>query len=215
MTEAKIECKNLTVKLGGKTPLEHFDLEVKDGERVTLTGRSGSGKTTVLRTILGFVQPENGEIRIADEKLDAYSVWNLRVKMAYVAQEPQLGRGTVRDVLERPFHYRANHDLRENLARVEALAEKFMLEKDRLDQKIEDLSGGEKQRIAIIAALLLDREILLLDEASSALDSESKAAVADYLRNDDSLTILSVSHDEKGFDISGRSTRLGGGGGRE
>ncbi len=211
--EAAIELRDVTINVGGKTPLDGFDLRVESGERVTLSGRSGSGKTTVLRTILGFVVPESGEVVVGGEVLTPHSVWDIRQQVAYVAQEPELGRGTAREIIERPFEYRANAHLSENLHGMGKLAKAFLLDHDLLDRKVEDLSGGEKQRVAIIAALLLDRKILLLDEASSALDSDSKAAVAECLRNDESLTILSVSHDTKGFDIGGRNVSLTSGGG--
>ncbi len=203
-----IELRGVTVSVGGKTPLDDFDLRVGAGERVTLSGRSGSGKTTVLRTILGFVVPDAGEVMVEGEALTPHSVWDVRRRVAYVAQEPELGRGTAREVLERPFEYRANMHLRENLHKMDTIAKAFLLDHDLLDRKVEDLSGGEKQRVAIISALLLDRKILLLDEASSALDPDSKAAVAERLRGDESLTILSVSHDAQGFDIGGRKVSL-------
>ena len=67
-----------------------------------------------------------------------------------------------------------------------------------------DLSGGEKQRVAIVSAILLERPIMLLDEASSALDRVSRAAVAEWFRSRRELTVLSVAHDPDRFDLGGR-----------
>lgn len=206
-----IEIADLVVRFNGRTVLDGLSLQLGPGEKATVTGRSGSGKTTVLRCLLGFVVPDAGAIRIDGEALTARSVWHLRTKLAYVAQEPDLGDGSVRDVLERPFDYGANDHLRDNLARVDELFRAFLLPAGLLDDEITTLSGGEKQRVAIVSALLLDRRILLLDEASSALDKTAEAAIRDRLSARDDLTVLSVSHNPEGFGFTGPRIELPGG----
>jgi putative ABC transport system ATP-binding protein len=206
-----IHIEDLTVRFGGKTVLDRFSLRMEAGEKATLTGRSGSGKTTVLRCLLGFVVPDAGTIRIDSEELTPRSVWRLRAKLAYVAQEPDLGEGTAREVLERPFDYHANAHLRGNLARTDELFKRFLLPMSLLDEDVTDLSGGEKQRVAIVSAMLLDRRIILLDEASSALDKAAEKAIADFLRARKDLTVLSVSHNPDGFGFGGRLIELPGG----
>ena len=191
--------EKLTLRFGGKTVLSGFSLEVASGEKITLTGRSGAGKTSVLRCILGFTLPDEGAVYIEGERLTDVSVWSLRAKLAYVAQEPDLGAGTVKDILERPFHYRVNRLFRKNLERTPELLERFMLGPGVLNQPITELSGGEKQRVALISSILLDRRIFLLDEVTSALDSAAKGAVLDFFRPRDDLTVISVSHDTQSF----------------
>ncbi len=208
---AAIEIDALTVGFGGRAVLGGFSLRLGVGEKATLTGRSGSGKTTVLRCILGFVVPDAGAIRINGEALTARSVWHLRRELAYVAQEPELGDGTVRDVLERPFAYHANADLRDNLARVDEFFGEFLLPRSLLGDDVTTLSAGEKQRVAIVSAVLLDRRIILLDEASSALDKTSEKAIADFFRSRADLTVLSVSHNPEGLSFSGQLVELPGG----
>jgi putative ABC transport system ATP-binding protein len=208
---AAIEIDNLTVRFNGRAVLDAFSLRLGVGQKATLTGRSGSGKTTVLRCLLGFVVPDAGAIRIDGEALTARSVWWLRTKLAYVAQEPDLGEGTVRDVLERPFDYSANAHLRENLSHVDELFGAFLLPAGLLGDEITTLSGGEKQRVALVSALLLDRRILLLDEASSALDKTSEKAIAAFLASRADLTVLSVSHNPEGFHFADQIVELPGG----
>jgi putative ABC transport system ATP-binding protein len=208
---AAIEIGDLTVRFAGRAVLDGFWLRLGMGEKATLTGRSGSGKTTVLRCILGFVVPDGGAIHIDGEALTARSVWHLRRKLAYVAQEPELGDGTVRDVVERPFAYHANADLRDNLDRVDDLFGEFLLPRSLLGDDVTTLSAGEKQRVAIVSAVLLDRRIILLDEASSALDKTSEKAIADYFGSRDDLTVLSVSHNPEGLSFSGQLVELSGG----
>jgi len=206
-----VEIESITVSFDGKPVVRDFSLSLSWGEKAVLAGRSGSGKTTILRSILGFVVPEKGRIRIGGELLTDDSVWELRKRIAYVAQEPDLGRGSVREVIELPFTYRSNSHLRGNLSRLPGLFEELFLPISLLEKDISKLSGGEKQRVAIISALLLDRRILLLDEICSSLDKGSMQAVVDLLGKDDRLTILWVSHVMTEGPVFGRTVELPGG----
>jgi len=82
------------------------------------------------------------------------------------------------------------------------VVQRFLLPQSLQSKEVRTLSGGEKQRVALIAALLLKRPLLLLDEAASALDANSKHQVREYLREQSELTILSVSHDTRDFTLS-------------
>ncbi len=194
MTDTMLQISDLTVRLAGKHVLERFSLAVGSGEQVLVTAPSGTGKTTLLRCILGFLSPQNGTIALQGMPIDAQSIWSLRQKMSYVAQEPVLGSGPVREILGRPFSYHANRDLRSNLDRVPDLLRQLRLPQEIVDQQMDSLSGGEKQRIALIAALLLDRPLLLLDEISASLDRDSAEAVFSTLTGLQDQTILAVGH---------------------
>jgi len=206
---AALEAVDVTVLYDGHAVLQDFSMSLGAGETALLTGPSGCGKSTVLRCLLGFVAPETGSVRLGGEPLTAETVWHLRRRLAYVGQEPELGAGTVSEVLERPFHYRANAGLRDNLKRVGALFERFALGRALLDKEAGDLSGGEKQRVALIAAILLDRPIFLLDEVTSALDRAGKENVADYFRSRDDATVLLVAHDPELFPFADRVVPVG------
>lgn len=202
MQKPAIEIENLFITIGYQPIFSRLNLRVEQGRKTTLVGKSGSGKSTLLRTLLGFVIPEAGTIRIFGRELNRHSVWKLRTHMAYVAQEPEMAPGKVRQVLEAPFSFKTNRHLQEKLIQLPALLDRLHLPEEILDKDFPDLSGGEKQRIALISALLLNREILLLDEASSALDPAAKQAVIDLLKASESLTVLSVSHDREWMDFS-------------
>lgn len=103
-----LQIDSLTVRFDGRAVIGGFSLALGPGERAVITGESGSGKSTVLRCILGFVSPFGGRIRVDGESVSAASIWSLRTRMSYVTQEPQLGTDRVKDVLARPFGYRAN-----------------------------------------------------------------------------------------------------------
>jgi putative ABC transport system ATP-binding protein len=206
-----IELRDVTVRFGEDVVLRDLSLQCAVGERLLVRGASGSGKSTVLRCVLGFVTPDEGLVLIEGQELSADSVWQLRHRLAYVAQEPDLGDGTTETLLRRPFEFKANEHLKDNLERVDELFDLLLLPRKILESDIDTLSGGEKQRVSLVQALLLDRPILLLDEASSALDERSAKAVVDLLAKRDDLTILAISHDVSWSDLAHRTIDLPGG----
>ena len=197
--EIALKAENVSLTFDGNRVLEKFSLQIAAGQKVLIAGPSGCGKSTILKCFLGLVIPETGLIAITGKSLTSKTVWNLRRKIAYVTQEPALAWGTVRQAVYRPFHYRANTNLRRNTDRLAGLMELFRLDDDLLDKSVSKLSGGEKQRIALIVAILLDRPILLLDEPTSALDVRTKRILGEYLHSRTNLTVLVVSHDTDSF----------------
>lgn len=175
--------------------LDGFSLSLDAGEKVALTGRSGGGKSTLLKCLMGFVPGFQGGIRIFGEPLGPATVWRLRRALAWVPQEPDLGAGTAREAMARPFAWRANRARNAAMDRAPALMERLLLDRALLDKPVSTLSGGEKQRIAVVGALLLDRPLLLLDEPASALDPESRRALAALLGEQENRAMLCVTHD--------------------
>jgi ABC-type multidrug transport system ATPase subunit len=178
-----LEINDLYVCFDSKQVLSGFSVSLSPGEKIAVTGESGSGKSTLIKCILGFVPPDSGIIRINSLELSSKNVWALRREMGYVPQEPDLGQGTVESALFRPYQYKANKNLILDRDEIQELFKKFRLDKDLLNKDVSQLSGGEKQRIAIITALLLKRQIYLLDEATSALDDITRDAVVDYFKD--------------------------------
>ncbi len=209
MQKTALAIDDLTLQAGDREVLNGFSLQLEAAGRLSLTGRSGCGKSTLLRALLGFVPPIRGSIRIFDQELTEDSCWQLRTRMAYVDQEPDLGEGTVDAFLARQFQYRHNRHLRYNLSRLPELFDRLLLPASLGSKELPTLSGGEKQRLALIAALLLERDILLLDEATAALDSEAAGAVFDLLDNYRQTTILAVVHDPFRAAAFGRIVDLG------
>ena len=203
-----IELKEITLTYEGKVLVEDFSLVVGRGEKMVLRGASGRGKTTLLRAILGFSQPTKGHIVIGGKLLGPNTVWQLRTQIGYVPQEPELGEGNVRQWLERPFNYKANKLVRGNMERIPELFRDFFLPMDLLEKEVQVLSGGEKQRVAIVSAILLERPILLLDEPTSALDEQSKERLIHYLASKKDLTALVVSHDREVLSIAHKVVTL-------
>ena len=191
----QLEIQGLGLSFGRKILWDSVSLTLKPGEKVAITGRSGSGKSSLLKCILGFVTPSSGRIRVRGEDLNAGTVWSLRCAMGYVPQEPDLGNRTGLEFIRTPFGYKSNRGRSWRPERLESLCRAFQLDPDLLDQPVRKLSGGEKQRVAVISALLLERELYLFDEVTSALDEEARAAAADYFRSQGGLSALFVAHD--------------------
>ncbi|MEN8126686.1 MAG: ABC transporter ATP-binding protein [Planctomycetota bacterium] len=209
-----IAINNLTLAYDGHTLLEDVSFEVQSDQKVCIDGPSGCGKSSLLRAMLGFVQPQQGEIVIDGTPVDDKTVWRLRHKIAYVTQEPDMGAQSVLERIRQPFGYKANAHLKWRPDAVDEWFERFNLPRKLLIKQTTDLSGGEKQRIAIIIALLLDRPVLLLDEPTSALDKQSKQILKDVL-TDLQKTIVFISHEDVLLDIADASLALTPEGGRD
>ncbi len=204
-----IRFENIGVSFGAKRLFRGFNLDVAAGERIALTGESGTGKSTVLGCLLGFVSPDEGTIEVEGTRLSPSTVWAIRRRIAYVPQEADLGDGTVGTFLQRPFQYAANHSLRDNLQRAPALFAALGLKPGLETAVVASLSGGEKQRVALASALLLDRPILVMDEVTSALDRQSAERVAELLLQQQGLTMLGVVHEGSRMPFATRVVEVG------
>lgn len=186
--------QNIHFSIDGQPVFQDFELRVKSGEKALLRGPSGSGKSTLLRMLLGFVQPHKGAIWIGERRLTPKNVWGLRQKIGYVPQELRLGNIPVQQFFHDLFSYRANRHLQPSESDIRQQLRRFRLPVSTLAKNAEQLSGGEKQRLVIVAALLLQRPIYLLDEATSALDEELEQQVIEYFRTRKACTVLAVAH---------------------
>ena len=172
-----------------------YSLEVKQTEKLWIHGPSGAGKSTLFKLLLGFVQPQSGEIFVAGERMNAHNAVRIRERMSFVPQHISLGRAKLWDILEEIFSFRANRHLEFNRNILLEYFYKFNLNPSLVDQSFDQVSGGEKQRVAIILALLLKRDILLLDESLSAIDQNQRKIVLQQLAELDQ-TVLLIAHDK-------------------
>jgi len=187
---------------GADTPaLDGLDLRLTEGRTAALVGSSGSGKTTVTRLIARFHDPDSGRVTLGDMDLRELRLAALRTAVALVPQEPTLFSGSVAENIGYADP-EASREAIERAARL-ANAEEFIARLPRgYDTQIGErgvkLSGGQKQRVAIARAILKDARILVLDEATSSLDSESEAVIQDALdglfARNSGLTSLVIAH---------------------
>lgn len=195
----------------GRPALCEVTLRIEAGEILVLTGRSGSGKSTLADLAAGLISPDSGHVAVDGTVLDDARRRAWRTRVAYVQQEPVLFSGTVRDNLLWAQPEASEEQLRHALG--EASADFVHALPEGIDCDLGEggraLSGGERQRIALARALLRDPDLIVLDEATSAVDSESEQAIAAALHAmAGRRTILAVAHRGLLSDIADRVVRL-------
>jgi len=192
-----VSLNDVSIVIDNKTIVESFSLEVKKGEKVVITGMSGTGKTTLINLLLGFVSLETGLYLFNGKPVTKSNISDIRKQFALLPQNLSFSNENVLNFIMNLFSYHVNKMLKPVNDEIFSLAEKLLLDSSVFKSKMNDISGGEKQRIAIICCLLLKRKILLLDEPTSALDQTTKNAVMDLFFKNDEFTIISTSHDDE------------------
>lgn len=181
----------------GKVILDDITYSLDEGEFLSITGPSGSGKSTLLKIIATILSRSEGDIRYNGKSLDDYEPTEYRKEVSYTFQTPVLFGKTVRDNLAFPYEIRKKEfDEKKAVAYLESVG----LPKEYLDKEINTLSGGEKQRVALIRNVLFQPKILLLDEVTSALDEANRQIIWKWLhemRAQSDMTIIMVSHNEE------------------
>lgn len=179
-----------------QTILEGISLTVREGDWLTLVGPSGSGKSSLLKLLAGLTSPTSGSIHFKGQNLQDLNLVDYRKEVSYFFQQAVLFGETVEDNLVFPFTIR-------NLPfdREKAMADlaKVNLPADYLTKKVRELSGGEKQRVAVIRNLMFDPKVLLLDEITAGLDAETKSLVRQLISHyhQSGKTIIDITHDKE------------------
>jgi subfamily B ATP-binding cassette protein MsbA len=179
-----IEFKNVTFAYDDVTILENINLRIPKGKTVALVGSSGAGKSTLADLVPRFHDVTSGELLIDGININQYSVESLRSKMGIVTQEPILFNDTIASNI-RLSKPNADDTEVEDAARI-ANAHDFITRKEEgyatnIGDRGSKLSGGERQRLTIARAILKNPPILILDEATSSLDTESERLVQDAI----------------------------------
>nr|4RY2_A Chain A, ABC-type bacteriocin transporter [Acetivibrio thermocellus ATCC 27405]4RY2_B Chain B, ABC-type bacteriocin transporter [Acetivibrio thermocellus ATCC 27405]7T54_A Chain A, ABC-type bacteriocin transporter [Acetivibrio thermocellus]7T54_B Chain B, ABC-type bacteriocin transporter [Acetivibrio thermocellus]7T55_A Chain A, ABC-type bacteriocin transporter [Acetivibrio thermocellus]7T55_B Chain B, ABC-type bacteriocin transporter [Acetivibrio thermocellus]7T56_A Chain A, ABC-type bact len=194
-----IEFRNVDFRYGLRKPvLKNINLTIPKGKTVAIVGESGSGKTTLAKLLMNFYSPEKGDILINGHSIKNISLELIRKKIAFVSQDVFIFSGTVKENL---CLGNENVDMDEiikaaKMANAHDFIEKLPLKYDTfLNESGANLSEGQKQRLAIARALLKKPDILILDEATSNLDSITENHIKDAIYGlEDDVTVIIIAH---------------------
>ena len=206
-----IALTDVTKRFGSRVAVERVSLTVQEGETHVLLGGSGSGKSTILRLVLGLLRPDGGEIAVAGVPVAAHTRMHVARSIGYVVQEGALYQ-----------HLSAAHNVTLPARAVDwpkgriddrltTLAHLVGLDRAQLDLYPAQLSGGQRQRVGLMRALMLDPPVLLLDEPLGALDPITRAELQDHLVQlfrELRKTVLLVTHDVREAFIFGTRITL-------
>lgn len=191
-----IEFKNISIAFAEKIIFQNFNLKINNLERIGLKGKSGLGKSTLINLIMGIKQADSGTIIIDGYEIKPSNIKQIREKIAWLPQNiSSIGTGNISIIFKKIFSFAQNKHL--NMPDLSAECEKLGLNINPETSIFEDLSGGERQKLGLIICKWLNRDIILLDEPSSALDEDSIALAADYIFDMPQSTIISISHDNR------------------
>ncbi|MDA2530470.1 peptidase domain-containing ABC transporter [Bacillus cereus] len=197
----QIECSNVSFRYGTrKNVLNNISFSIEPGDQIAFVGESGSGKTTISKLLMNYYEPQEGNIYYDDYHIKEINRSALRNRIAYVSQESFFFSASIFDNLK--FGLESGVTLKEVIeACKQAAAHEFISDlplryETFLEENASNLSGGQRQRLAIARALLKKPDILILDEATSNLDSSTEKRITDMLKElgEQGITIIMIAH---------------------
>jgi ABC-type bacteriocin transporter len=193
-----IEIKNLDFRYGTREQiLKNINMKIKKGEKIALVGESGSGKTTLAKLFLKFFDFEKGEININDFNIKDIDITFLREKISYISQDIFLFNNTIKEnlMLNETIKMEEVIEMAKKINAydfINQLPQRFNYV---IEENGANLSMGQKQRLSILRALLKKPDILIMDEATSNLDTITENIIQNTLNNlDMEMTIIIIAH---------------------
>lgn len=203
-TPALLQAKNLSRNdpLSGHILLHPANCTVEPGDRIALSGASGSGKSIFVRTLALLDKPDAGELILHGKPVQRADACRYRAQIAYIRQSPVLLQTSVEGNLTFPFGLAVNRDKKYDRQKIERFLHAIDRPSAFLAKDSDTLSGGEKQLVCLLRVLQLDPCLLLLDEPTSALDESTAQLVEKLIEhwmyvNDHRTATLWISHDEQ------------------
>jgi putative ABC transport system ATP-binding protein len=194
--------------------LDRVSLEIRAGERVVISGPSGAGKTLLLRAAALLDPVDAGTVLWQGRPLSREAVPRFRAAAIYCHQRPAMIAATVEEALRRPFSLKIHREKKFDRAWILDRLDRLGRQESFLEQPVANLSGGEMQLVALLRAIQLSPQMLLLDEPTAALDpktsAEVEALVVDWsVESPDERALVWVSHDvEQGDRVATRKISM-------
>ncbi|MBN2263150.1 MAG: ATP-binding cassette domain-containing protein [Prolixibacteraceae bacterium] len=184
-----IRFENVSLKFESETVFENLTFHINEGSHAVVAGPSGSGKSSVIKLIQGYLRPKYGNIYVNDLLLSKKNIANIRSQIAYVPQNINLP-------VNNGFELAQLIGITQKQSLIENHLTEMNLPIDFYKKPFDEISGGQKQRIIIAICLSLGRKILLLDEPTSSLDNESIDDLLALVKRLENITLLSASHNQ-------------------
>lgn len=192
-----LKVNNISIQFGNEKVLHRFSCRVEKGSFACITGKSGCGKTSLLKALVGLVPFYEGDIIIEEVCLNESTCNIVRKRTAYLPQELSFPSEFVADLVSQTLRIGGVRNMRMCMPQLKANFCALGLDIELLDRRMVEISGGQRQRIMLATIALLDKDIWLLDEPTAALDKESRDLVINFFIDqlEHGKTIVVVSHD--------------------
>lgn len=200
-----LEIKNLTTEINGEVVFQDINITAQSGDIIVITGISGCGKTTLLKTLYGLMPKRSGEIRVDEKEISRFS--DLGDAVVYLPQEIRFFNGSLKANLEILAGKSLSNSTIKSILQKVALGNRLNIDDydgENINEGGSNLSGGEKQRLAISTVFLREPAIALLDEPTSQLDSDTEEIIHDTVQQmaHNGAIVFYVAHKKSALDIA-------------
>ena len=197
-----LNIENIKVEYDNEPVFQDLSFTIKKGDKIAVTGDSGKGKTSLINALLGFVPITQGKITWFGKKLNKENLMDIRKEISWLPQETALYFESVKEMIYTPFSFKNNKANIPTEKEIFKIFKIFNLPEDILNKNIDEISGGQKQRLLLTGIFLLHKPVMILDEPTSSVDENNKKIITDFILSKKELTLIAISHDPYWIELS-------------